>query len=60
MRAVDIVAPDDYDWDFERFEIGMHQHLCGSLAGSIWVCWSKYTCLQQVIIVILNFTIHLI
>lgn len=60
MRTIDIVTPDDYDGDFKRLEIRMYQHLCGSLAGGIWIRRGEYTCLQQVIVIILNLTIHLI
>lgn len=60
MRTIDIVTPHDYDGNFKRLEVRMYQHLCRSFAGGIWIRWRKYACLQQVVVIILNFAIHLV
>lgn len=38
VRAVDVVAAHDDDGELERLPVAVHQHFCGGLARSVWVC----------------------
>jgi len=60
VRTVDVVAADDDDWELEALLVRVHQHLCGGLGGGVWVGWGEDAALEEIIIVILNFSVDLI
>jgi len=38
----------------------MNQHLCGGLAGCVWVGWGQDACLKKIIRIVSNLSINLI
>lgn len=60
MRTVDVVGSHDDDWELERLGVGVNQHLSGGLGSSIWVGWGQNAGLEEIIILILDFTVNLI
>lgn len=60
MRAVHIVASYDNDRELEAVLVRVNQHLCSCLACCIRVCGREDTRLKQLILVVLNFAVHLV
>lgn len=60
MGAVDVVAADDDSGHLEALDVRVDKHLSGGLAGGVGVGGGQDAGLQQVIIVILDLTVHLV
>lgn len=58
--TVDVVATHDDDWKLEALHVRVDKHLGCRLACGVWVGGRQYARLQQVVIVILDFTVDFI
>lgn len=60
MRSVDIVASNNDHRELETLLVRVNQHFCRSFACSVWICGGQNASFQQILIIVFNFTIHLI
>ena len=60
MWSVDIVTSNDDNRKLEALIVGVYQHLSCSLGGSVRVSRSQNARLEQIISILLDFSINLI